>query len=425
MATKPFAAFEWMIAWRYLRARRAEGGISVIAWYALIGVMLGVGTLIVVQAVMVGFREEFTARVLGANPHSTVYSAIYDEAHNGAALIVDYEAEADKLRALPGVLNVAPVVSGQMMASGNNRNIGIEMIGISLADLQKIPLISNPEQAIGSLDAFEGGIAIGDGVARELGLRVGDLITLTSLNGVPTPFGIAPRINNYRVTYIFKVGRADIDRTRIYLPIADAQSFFNREGFADALHVFVAEPSLIDDMRPAMATAVGPDYIFWSWRQANQSILDALNVERRMMFIVLSLVVLIAAMNIISGLVMLVKNKGRDIGILRTMGLTQGSIMRVFFICGSLIGIIGTLLGVLMGSLFATYIREIQALVEWVSGGQIWDPSVRLLTSVPAVLRAEDVIAAMSLGLILSLVITIAPARKAARLSPAEALRYE
>jgi len=425
MKTAPFAAFEWMIAWRYLRARRKEGGISVIAWYALIGVMLGVATLIVVQAVMVGFREEFTARVLGANPHSTVMSAIYNADNNGAALITDYEAEAAKLCALPGITNVAPVVTGQMMASGNSRNIGVEMIGISLADLRQIPLISNPEQFIGSLDAFEDGIAIGEGIARELGLRIGDFITLTSLNGVATPFGIAPRINNYQVTYIFKVGRHDIDRIRVYLPLADAQSFFNREGYADALHVFVDEPASIDDMRPAMAQALGPDYIFWSWRQANQSILDALNIERRMMFIVLSLVVLIAAMNIISGLVMLVKNKGRDIGILRTMGLTRGSIMRVFFICGSLIGIIGTMLGVALGSLFATYIREIQALVEWVSGGQIWDPSVRLLTSVPAVLRAEDVGAAMALGLVLSLLITIAPARRAARLSPAEALRYE
>ena len=354
MATKPFAAFEWMIAWRYLRARRKEGGISVIAWYALIGVLLGVATLIVVQAVMVGFREEFTARVLGANPHSTVMSALYDADTNAAALIADYEAEAEKLRAVAGVANVAPVVTGQLMASGNNRNIGVEVVGIAEADLRQIPLISNPEQKIGSLDDFEGGIAIGEGIARELGLRIGDRITLTSLNGVATPFGIAPRINTYPVTYIFRVGRYDIDRIRAYLPLGDAQSFFNREGFADALQVFVDEPASIDALRPAMAAALGPDFGFWSWRQANQGILDALNVERRMMFIVLSLIVVIAAMNIISGLVMLVKNKGRDIGILRTMGLTQGSIMRVFFICGSLIGIIGTILGVIAGSLFAT-----------------------------------------------------------------------
>ena len=422
----PFAAFEWLIAWRYLRARRKEGGISVIAWYALIGVMLGVATLIVVQAVMFGFREEFTDRILGANAHVSVYYAPETDP-NGVPgrLIADYDDMAARLAAVPGVTHAAPLIRGQVMLSAHGRASGVEVIGTRLADLEAVPLVAHPETAVGELARLDEGVAIGTGVARELGVGIGDVITLISPEGMDTPFGTQPRISDYPVVYIFGVGRFDIDRTRVYMPFAEAQSFFDREGAADEIEVMVEHPDRIDAMVPALAEAAGPRGVLWTWRDASGAFLSALDVERRVMFIILSLVVLIAGLNIVSGLVMLVKNKGRDIGILRTMGLTQGSVMRIFFLCGSLIGVAGTVLGVILGCLFAYFIQDIQAVVEWVAGGSVWNPEIRYLTEIPARLRWQDVLAVTVMALGLSFLITLFPARNAARLNPVEALRYE
>lgn len=422
----PFAAFEWLIAWRYLRARRKDGGISVIAWYALIGVMLGVATLIVVQAVMIGFREEFTDRILGANPHVTVYQVPeVNEAGGSDRLIADYDGLAGRVAAVPGVTHAAPQIRGQVMAAAQGRNAGVEVIGARAADLARVPLVARPEIALGDLGRLDEGIALGVGVARELGVSVGDVVTLISPQGMETPFGTQPRIVDYEVVYVFGVGRYDIDRTRVYLGLGAAQSFFDREGGADEIAVTLADPGQADDLRAALLAAAGDRGAIWTWRDASGAFLDALDVERRVMFIILSLVVLIAAMNIISGLVMLVKNKGRDIGILRTMGLTSGSIMRVFFLCGAGIGVTGTVLGVVLGCLFAAYIQEIQALVEWVSGGSVWNPEIRFLTEIPSRLRLGDVVAVAGMALGLSFLITLAPARNAARLNPVEALRHE
>ena len=394
-------------------------------WISLIGIALAVFALIATMAVRSGFRADFTATILGANAHVTIYETNYTEEGMRRGIIAYPEMVAN-VAAVEGVTRVAPIIRGQVMTSSTARNTGVEVFGETLEDLRTLPLVANPEAYSGSLDDFgEGGIAIGSGVARTLGVRVGDFVTLISPDGVKTPFGTSPRINDYNVAYIFQVGRSDIDRTRIYMPFEEAQSFFNREGSADELEVAVADPEMVDDMRLALIDAAGQRVVIWTWRDASGAFLRALEVEDNVMFILMSILVLIAAMNIISGLIMLVKNKTRDVGILRTMGLTQGSIMRIFFISGASIGLVGTALGVIMGCLFAIYIDPVFAFVDGIMGGGVWDPNVRYLSRLPAKLELGDVLSAVTLSLTLSFVITIFPARRAAKMDPVEALRNE
>ncbi|MCC6303644.1 MAG: lipoprotein-releasing ABC transporter permease subunit [Rhodobacteraceae bacterium] len=423
----PFAAVEWLIAWRYLRARRAEGGISVMTWISLVGITLAVFALIATLAVRSGFRAEFVDTILGANAHVTLYSPVYvtPEGRTTRA-ITDYAALADRVRAVPGVTRAAPLVRGQVMASHAGRHAGVEVYGIRPEDLATIPRVGRGAEARGDLAAFGRGIAIGEGVARELGVDVGDSLRLISPDGVRTAFGTSPRVNAYEVAYVFSAGRWDIDRTRIYMPLDQAQSFFNREGAADEIEVMVRDPEAVDGYAPALAAAMGGGRaLLWTWRDASGSFLRALEVEDNVMFVILSILVLIAAMNIVSGLIMLVKNKGRDIGILRTMGLTEGAILRVFFLCGAATGLAGTAAGVVLGCAFAIWIDPIFAVVDWVAGGGVWDPRVRGIYALPADLRLADVVEAVALALGLSFVVTFFPARRAARLNPVDALRHE
>ena len=422
----PFASFEWMIAWRYLRARRAEGGVSVMTWISLIGITLAVMALIATLAVRAGFRAEFVDTILGANAHVTVYhSAEVRENGQLDRTIQDYDAFAERLRAVEGVTRAAPLVKGQVMASAGGRNAGIEVFGITEENLMTIPRIAAPQEAYGDIERFGEGVAIGSGVARELGVVAGDKIKVISPNGVKTAFGTSPRVKAYEVVYVFTAGRYDIDRTRVYMPFAEAQVFFNREGRADEIEVMVAAPDAVEDMTLPLLRAAGDRAILWTWKDASGGFLKALDIEDNVMFVILSILVLIAAMNIVSGLIMLVKNKGRDIGILRTFGLTEGAVLRVFFICGAFTGLIGTALGVLLGCLFAIYIDPIFAIVNGVSGGGIWDPAVRGISFLPAKLQFNDVMSAVALSLGLSFVVTLFPARRAARMNPVEALRYE
>ncbi|MGY6412267.1 MAG: lipoprotein-releasing ABC transporter permease subunit [Alkalilacustris sp.] len=416
-----------MIAWRYLRARRAEGGVSVMTWISFLGITLAVFALIATLAVRSGFRAEFVDTILGANAHLTVLaSQRMTEEGRPLRQVEDYDAMAERIAAVPGVTRAAPLIRGQVMASGEGRNSGVEVFGLTPENLRTIPRIATePEEAFGDLDRFEEGIAIGSGVARELGVWVGDRIRLISPDGVQTAFGTSPRINAYEVVYIFTAGRWDIDRTRVYLPFDEAQSYFNREGFADEIEVMVANPDRIEAMVNPVLMAAGDGAWAWTWRDSAGSFLRALEVEDNVMFVILSILVLIAAMNIVSGLIMLVRNKGRDIGILRTMGLTEGAVLRVFFICGASVGVLGTIAGVVLGVLFVIYIDQVFAVVDMVSGGGVWDPSVRGLYALPAELRAWDVARAVALSLGLSFIVTYFPARRAARMNPVEALRYE
>ncbi|MBM9595757.1 lipoprotein-releasing ABC transporter permease subunit [Roseitranquillus sediminis] len=425
-STTPFAGHEWLIAWRYLRARRAEGGVSVMTWISLIGITLAVFALIATLAVRAGFRAEFVDTILGANAHVTVYSQgrVTDTGANVSTL-GDYAAMAERVAAVPGVTRVAPLVRGQVMANAHGQNAGVQVFGIHEDDLAALPRIADPQTGMGDIGRFTEGIAMGEGVARSLSVGVGDTVRLISPDGARTAFGTSPRISAYEVVYVFSAGRYDIDQTRVYMPFAEAQTYFNRQGVADELEVMVEEPEAVDTIAPAIAEAAGQGTLLWTWRDASGAFLRALDIEDNVMFVIMSVLVLIAAMNIVSGLVMLVKNKGRDIGILRTIGLTEGAILRIFFLCGASTGLIGTVLGVALGVLFTLYVQPIFDAVDWLSGGTAWDASVRGIYELPAVLRARDVVSAVLLSLGLSFLVTLFPARRAARMNPVEALRYE
>ena len=430
---RPFSRFEFLIAWRYLRARRAEGGVSAMTWISFIGIALAVMALIATLAVRSGFRYEFVGTILGANPHVAVHGvAEVTAAGRLDRSLEDYDAVARAVRAVPGVEHAAAVVRGQVLASHEGRNAAVEVIGMAPGDLAAVPLVADPELSQGLLSEFgtargEGagpGIAVGSGVARELGAGIGDRIRLISPDGARTPFGTSPRVSTYEIVYIFQVGRWDIDRTRVYLPFDEAQSYFNRDGVADEVQVSVAEPEAISRYVLPLLQAAG-DVQIWTWEDSSGAFLRALQMEDNIMFIILSILVLIATMNIVSGLIMLVKNKSRDIGILRTIGLSEGSILRVFFLCGAGVGVAGTLMGVALGCAFAIWIDPIFSFVNFVAGGGVWDPSVRMISALPARLEMGDVLSAVVLSLGLSFGVTVFPARRAARMDPVEALRHE
>ncbi len=415
--TRPFAKFEWIIAWRYIRAKRAEGGVSVMTWISLVGVTLAVFALIATLAVRSGFRAEFIDTIVGANAHVSVVRP--------REVIEDFEGMAERILTVEGVESVSPLVRGQSMAEGSGRIALADIYGIRLDDLKASDAIVQSERTIGDINDLPNGIALGSALAANLGLGIGDQLIISTRAGAASPMGRSVRRNAYEVVFIFSTGRYQIDEVRAYLPFETAQLIFNRDGVADELEVRLEDINRSEELKQDIANAAGPGLWAYSWQDRVGRYLRALTIEDNVMFIILSILVLVASMNIISGLIMLVKNKGRDVGILRTMGLTEGSILRVFFICGAGIGTIGTFFGVVLGCLFAIYIDQIFSLVNYVAGGGVWDPSIRGIYNVPAQLHLSDVIKAMSLSLGLSWIITIFPARRAARMNPVEALRYE
>ena len=417
LQTAPFAPFEWMLSGRYLRARRREGFISVIAGFSFLGIMLGVATLIVVMAVMNGFRKELLEKILGLNGHLLIQPL--------ESPLTDWEAVAERISRIPGVKLAAPIVEGQALSSSPFNASGVLVRGMRGADVGNLPSIANNIRQ-GTLQGFDEGqgVAIGRRLADQLSLHAGDSITLVAPKGAVTPMGTTPRIKPYRVTAVFEIGMSEYDSTFVFMPLPEAQAYFNRAGDVTAIEVYTDNPDRVDQYRSAISEAAKRPLYMIDWRQRNATFFNALQVERNVMFLILMLIVLVAALNIVSGLIMLVKDKSGDIAILRTMGATQGAVMRVFLITGASIGVVGTLVGFLVGTLICLNIESIRQFLSWMTNTELFSPELYFLSRLPAEVDFGETAAVVIMALTLSFLATLYPSWRAARLDPVDVFRY-
>jgi lipoprotein-releasing system permease protein len=412
-----FDAVERMVALRYLRARRQEGFISVIAIFSLLGIMLGVATLIIVMAVMNGFRAELLHQILGLNGHLGVFSR--------QGRLTDFDQIAGAVRGLPGVTAVYPQVEGQVLAASQRRSAGVVVRALRDSDLAGAPLLASKLHP-DDLKQFSGdNVLLGSRLAFTLGVHPGDDVTLLSPNGQATAFGNVPRIKTYRVAGTVEVGMYQYDSSILFMPLPAAQLFFQVPDAVTSLQVFLDDPDRAAPTRAALTQKLGNAVYVVDWGQNNSALLDAVKIERDVMFIILSLIVVVAALNIISSMIMLVKDKTRAIAILRTMGATRQSILRIFMLSGASIGIVGTFAGFALGVAFTLNIEEIRQLIQRLLDVQLFDPKIYFFTRLPARIEVGDVVAVLVMGFGLSLLATLYPAWRAARLDPVEALRYE
>ena len=418
----PFSGWERSVAARYLRAKRKNGGVALISIISFIGIMLAVAVLIIVMSVMNGFRAELLNRILGFNGHLFVTGQALNEPDRTLAL--------QRIRAMPGVAQAAPLVEAQALVQGRAATSGAVVRGISPIDLRETKIISGNIKS-GSLQSFGDGeyggelIVVGARLAAAMGVEPGDVLTLTSPSAGATAFGSAPVSKAYTVAATFSVGMSEYDQSFIYMPLKQAQLFFGRADSVDKIAIMLDDPDKISEVRHGVARAAGPGALVSDWRDQNQAFFNALEVERNTMRLILMLIVAIAAMNIISGLIMLVKNKARDVAILRTMGAGQGAILRIFFMSGAAIGALGTIAGLVLGVLFCAYIEQIQAFVQWVTGSDVFNANIYFLSHIPAKLDWREVGFVSLFSLLVSFIATLPPAFQAARIDPVEALRYE
>ena len=413
-----FDAFERMVAFRYLRARRKEGFISVIAGFSLLGIGLGVATLIVVMAVMNGFRQELLSRILGINGHVGIYGA--------GPTLPDFDHLTVEIRGLPGVVRAIPTVEGQVMLTTPGGASGAMVRGVRPEDLLGRDIFKKGLH--GSAAAFAGGdaVMIGRRLAEKLGIGIGDTVTLISPKGIATAFGTVPRMRGYHVVATFDIGMYEYDSGFVFMPLEAAQTYFQMPGQVSQIEVFADNPDRVSEIRQGIfRLGDGASLRIYDWQQANSSFFNAIQVERNVMFLILTLIIIVAAFNIISSLIMLVKDKGRDIAILRTMGATRGMILRIFLLAGASIGVAGTLFGLALGVWFATHIEAIRQFIQGIVGRDLFAAEIYFLTQIPARVDFGEVVAVVLMSLGLSFAATLYPAWRAANLDPVEALRYE
>ncbi|HEY5047041.1 MAG TPA: lipoprotein-releasing ABC transporter permease subunit [Rhizomicrobium sp.] len=417
-ATRPFAPFEWMVALRYLRPKRREAFVSVISIISLVGIALGVAALIIVMAVMNGFRHELLSRILGLNGHMAVEAP--------AGNLVDFDAVAARVRGVPGVMRVAPIITGQVMGTAGGVSLGVLVRGMRAQDLKSLSEVSRT-LSDGALERYHGGdaVIVGGRLANQLRIHPGDKITLIAPRGDVTPFGVTPRVKSYTVAGTFNVGIAEYDQTFVFMPLQEAQLYFNLDDKVSGLEIMVKDPDSVGSLIEPVSKAAGPYSRIVTWQDMNMSLFEAVEVERNVMFLILSLIILVAALNIISGLYMLVKDKGADIAVLRTMGATRGAVMRIFLIAGMSIGIAGTLTGWLLGVVISINIEPIRQFLSAVFGIVLFPPDIYHLTRLPEIIDTHEVTSVILMALTLSFLATLYPSWRAARLDPVEALRYE
>ena len=413
-----FNAFERLVAWRYLRSKKAEGFVSVTAGFSFVGIMLGVATLIIVMSVMNGFREELFSRILGLNGHMSVHALQGNR-------LDDYLYLRDQVLNIRGVKDAVPTLEGQGLLSHRGAASGVMVRGLRWADFTNRPLLKGSIIA-GDLQDFTGNtLAVGTKLADKLGLRSGDFITLTAPQARSTPFGSIPRQRSYKVALIFDVGMFEYNSGFVFMPLDTAQAFFNMQGAVKTLDVFLEDPQALDYMRGAIEIALDGQAGVYDWRDVNSSFFNALQVERNVMFLILTLIILVAAFNIISSMIMLVKDKSADIAILRTIGASRASMMRIFVLTGASIGVIGTLLGAALGIGFASNIEAIRRWLEGLTGTELFAAEIYFLSQLPAVIHWAEVFTVIGMAFVLSVLATLYPAWRASTLDPVEALRYE
>ena len=414
-----FSVFERTVAWRYLRVRRQDSFIAVISWFSLAGITLGVATLIIVMSVMNGFRHELLSRILGINGHLGFYST--------AGGMEDHEEALQRIRQIPGVLRAHPMIERQVMVMAHGMTRGALVHGMTTADMKRHTAVSD-HIVFGNFADFgaPGTALIGQKMAQKLSIPLGGTITLGAPEGKATALGVFPRFKKFKVVGFFDVGMREYDNNFIYIPLADAQKFFRTKDRVTGIEIFVKDPLQTGPYIQALQSLILPYQArVFDWQQANARFFSVIQVERNVMFLILMLIVLVASFNVVSSLVMLVKDKARDIAILRTMGASSASIRRIFVLVGSSVGVVGTLLGASIGLVFTAHIENIRQVMERLTATRLFPDEFYFLSRLPSRVDPYEVLFVVGVALFLAFSATLYPSWRAARTDPVKALRYE